>query len=40
MLMIKMSIDKEKPIMKMLKLVSLLYFFRPFATRFCNLSGQ
>lgn len=34
MLIIKMSIDKEKPMMKMLKFVSLLYFFRPFATRF------
>lgn len=34
MLIIRMSMDKEKPMMKMLKFVSLLYFFRPFATRF------
>lgn len=40
MLIIRMSIDREKPIMKILKFVSLLYFLRPFATRFYNNSGQ
>lgn len=40
MLIIRMSMDKEKPMMKMLKFVSLLYFFRPFATRFYDDSGQ
>lgn len=40
MLIIRISIDKEKPMMKMLKFVSLLYFFKPFATRFCNDRGQ
>lgn len=40
MLIIRMSIDKEKPMMKILKFVSLLYFLRPFATRFYNDSGQ
>lgn len=39
MLIIRMSIDNEKPMMKMLKFVSLLYFFRPFATRFYD-EGQ
>lgn len=40
MLIIRISMDKEKPMMKMLKFVSLLYFFRPFATRFYNNKGQ
>lgn len=40
MLIIRISIDKENPMMKMLKFVSLLYFFNPFATRFCNDGGQ
>lgn len=40
MLIIRMSIDREKPMMKMLKFVSLLYFFRPFATRFYDKSCQ
>jgi hypothetical protein len=39
-LIIRTSIDSEKPMMKMLNFVNLLYFFRPFATRFYNHSGQ